>query len=163
MLNHCNTVLGAYLPCSAGKSVGKCARPNRPAFVHPPSTLRHILPLPAAAAGDVTLPVMSVTRRIGIQLASAAGTGTAAELSFSASAVPTYSFENLATYSSQGEARVRGELAWVGGGGGLQASQAGRAGWRPPSHHHHHHHSSHPAHAHTLLPPPTQAPPRTTG
>ncbi|PSC76615.1 Serine protease ABC transporter B family tagA isoform A [Micractinium conductrix] len=69
-----DNVLGAYFTYSANESV----------------------------AGDVTLPVMSVTRRIGIQLASAAGTGTAAELSFSASAVPTYSFENLATYSSQG-------------------------------------------------------------
>jgi hypothetical protein len=45
---------------------------------------------------------MAVTRRLGQQLTSTLGAGKALTIAFAASSPPTNSFENLATYSSQG-------------------------------------------------------------
>jgi subtilisin family serine protease len=55
-----------------------------------------------AVAASITIPVMSVTRRLGLSLVASASVGKAVTLSFATPRAPDNSFENLASYSSQG-------------------------------------------------------------
>lgn len=86
-----------------GPALTRC--PPGPAAAPPASQAYFTWDADESVAASVTIPVMSVTRRIGLGLAAQADVQKAVTLSFAAAEPPANSFENLASYSSQGERR----------------------------------------------------------